>query len=215
MIFLPNKEVIVMEKCDYEITVFKSKETCFECNDILEMNDFITYDRTGNVLCLSCGDLDHLVYLPSGNHALTRRARKHSTLSAIVYKFSSARKRNERQGIFVEKNAIELAEDDCLADSEIRERRRERDSIRRELLDEQYVNKFAKHIRDYYPSIPQGIEIEIAEHSCLKNSGRVGRTADAKQFSQYTIDLAVRAHIRHSETDYHQLLAKGALPHVK
>jgi hypothetical protein len=38
-------------------------------------------------ICLTCSDLDHLVYLPSGDAALTRRAKKNSKLSAVVIKW--------------------------------------------------------------------------------------------------------------------------------
>ena len=47
-------------------------------------------------LCLACADLDHLAFLPRGDATLTRRARAHSTLSAVVLKWSRARKRYER-----------------------------------------------------------------------------------------------------------------------
>jgi hypothetical protein len=49
----------------------------------------------------------------------------------------------------------------------------------------------------------------IAEHACRKYSGRIGRTKDAKAFSPEAIDLAVHAHVRHRQTDYDQLLARG------
>ena len=49
----------------------------------------------------------------------------------------------------------------------------------------------------------------IAEHACLKYSGRVGRSAAAKDFDKEAIRLAVIAHIRHAETEYDELLSKG------
>lgn len=76
-------------------------------------------------LCLVCADLDHLVYLPSGDTALTRRARKQSTLSAVVVRFSRARKRYERQGVLVEETALERAEQEYLADADQRSAQRE------------------------------------------------------------------------------------------
>ena len=79
-------------------------------------------------VCLACADLDDLIFLPSGNTALTRRARKHSILSAVVLRWSRARKRYERQGLLVEQQAIERAEADCLADDEVRARRKERET---------------------------------------------------------------------------------------
>ncbi len=61
-------------------------------------------------ICLACAGLAHLVYLPSGDPALTRRAKAKSTLSAVVVRWSRARKRYERQGLLVEPAAIEEAE---------------------------------------------------------------------------------------------------------
>ena len=66
-------------------------------------------------ICLTCSDLDHLVYLPSGDAALTRRAKKNSKLSAVVIKWSHARRRYERQGLLVESEGLEKAEKECLA----------------------------------------------------------------------------------------------------
>ena len=52
-------------------------------------------------------------------------------------------------------------------------------------------------------------EVVIAEHACLKYSGRVGRSAAAKGFDEQAIRLAVVAHVRHAETAYDKLLAAG------
>ena len=57
-------------------------------------------------LCLTCADLDHLVFLPAGGGAVTRRARKASRLSAVVVQWSRTRKRYERRGILVEEPAL-------------------------------------------------------------------------------------------------------------
>lgn len=51
--------------------------------------------------------------------------------------------------------------------------------------------------------------MEIAEHACLKYSGRVGRSAEAKSLDENLIRLAVVAHIRHEKTPYDDLLAMG------
>ncbi|NIA29215.1 MAG: DUF2293 domain-containing protein, partial [Actinobacteria bacterium] len=80
---------------------------------------------------------------------------------------------------------------------------------RRAELDREYVKKFAAGIRELFPSCPQGREKVIAEHACRKYSGRIGRTASAKEFSENAIRLAVIAHIRHAETPYDELLMKG------
>jgi hypothetical protein len=38
---------------------------------------------------LTCADMDHLVFLPAGGAALTRRAKKASTLSAVVVRLAA------------------------------------------------------------------------------------------------------------------------------
>jgi len=147
--------------------------------------------------------------LPAGDAALTRRASKYSTLAAAVVKWSRARKRYERQGLLVEAAALEQAEQECLADSEVRVRRREREAIHREELDRDYVARFGERVRQLFPRCPPNREKVIAEHACLKYSSRVGRSAAAKQLDAEAVRLAVIAHIRHTETPYDTLLAQG------
>jgi hypothetical protein len=160
-------------------------------------------------LCLFCADLAHLVYLPQGNAALTRRASKYSTLRAIVLRFSRARKRYERQGILVEDAALQRAEAECLADAEAREQRRLRAAAQRDQQEATYVAEFARHICLRYPSCPAAEATQIAEHACQKSSGRVGRSAAAKEFVPEMVDRANAAHVRHCQTRYDALLAKG------
>ena len=104
---------------------------------------------------------------------------------------------------------MERAEQECLADSEARARRREREAERRAELDRQYVERFAERVRELFPACPPGREMVIAEHACLKYSGRVGRSAAAKSLDESAVRLAVIAHIRHAETQYDQLLVEG------
>ncbi len=200
----------IMEK-DSDLKVFIShrESSCAECGENLGHHAWITLDRKRGALCLSCADLDHLVFLPSGDTALTMRARKHSVLSAVVLKWSRARKRYERQGLLVEEQALEQAEQECLADNDVRARRKERNRVRLAEIDSHYVEKFAGRIRELYPGCPKGREMIIAEHACLKYSGRVGRSCAAKNFESQTVRLAVIAHLRHTETKYDSLLAKG------
>lgn len=194
---------------DLKVFITTRESRCDECGEELGRKAWIMLAGERGALCLSCADLDHLVFLPSGNAALTRRSRKHSTLSAIVLRWSRARKRYERQGILVEERAVQQAEEECLADEEVRARRREREAVRREELDREYVQRFADRVRELYPNCPPGVQKEIAEHACLKYSGRVGRSAAAKALDEEAVQLAVVAHIRHRETRYDRLLADG------
>jgi len=89
--------------------------TCSACGSLSEGP--LMMEDAGPV-CLGCADMDHLVFLASGDAALTRRAKANSRLSAVVVRFSRARKRYERQGILVEEAALDRAEAECLADEE-------------------------------------------------------------------------------------------------
>ena len=194
---------------DLKVFITIHETTCNECKSDLGRHAWVLLAEERGAICLTCADLDHLLFLPPGDAALTRRAHKHSTLSAVVLEWSRARKRYERQGLLVEAQALELAEKECLADSDARQRRQERDAMRRAELDAGYVAQFARRVRELYPGCPQGRENEIAEHACLKYSGRVGRSAAAKDLEPEAIRLAVIAHIRHAETRYDRLLADG------
>ena len=194
-----------------EILVFitSNEATCNACKEDLGRHAWITLNKERQALCLSCADLDHLAFLPSGDAALTRRARKHSTLSAVVLKWSRARKRYERQGLLVEEAALAQGEVECLVDADARQRRQEREAERRAEMDRDYVERFAARVRELYARCPAGEETAIAEHACLKYSGRVGRTASAKTLDAEPVRLAVVAHIRHVHTNYDTLLAEG------
>lgn len=197
------------QSTELKVFITKQNPTCSECGEELGRSAWITLVENKGALCLNCADLDHLVFLPSGNVALTRRARKYSTLSAVVLEWSRSRKRYERQGLLVEAQGLAQAEQECLGDEDARARRREREAVRREELDQEYVSRFAARVRELYPQCPAGREVAIAEHACLKYSGRVGRSAAAKSLDETAVRLAVIAHIRHTETNYDTLLIRG------
>jgi hypothetical protein len=195
---------------DNQLKVFISnrESKCDECGNDLGHHAWIVLEEGKGAVCLTCADLDHLVFLPSGDVALTRRSRKHSRLSAVVLKWSRSRKRYERQGLLVENEALEQAEHECKADAQQREIRRGQAMLRRAELDQAYIQKFAARIRDLYPHCPKGRETAISEHACRKYSGRVGRSAAAKDLDDKAIRLAVTAHVRHRETNYDEILSR-------
>lgn len=96
-----------------EIVVFwiHRDTRCSRCQTELAHGSLLLLERE-EPLCLACAGLDHLVYVPRGDPALTRRARQHSMLSAVVVRFSRARKRYERQGILVEQAALHTAQEE-------------------------------------------------------------------------------------------------------
>jgi hypothetical protein len=102
-------ELVVFEKVSEE-------GNCSECGAQLPQGAFLFMEKS-RLLCLSCADLDELVFLPAGDTALTRRVRKHRPLAAAVVRFNRAHKRYERQGLLVGEDALAKAEAECTADA--------------------------------------------------------------------------------------------------
>jgi hypothetical protein len=206
-----TSEPAAVDRASRDLRVFISNQEsrCGDCGDDLGRHAMISLAGDRGALCLTCADLDHLTFLPSGDAALTRRARKYSTLAAVVLKWNHARKRYERQGLLVEEQALNRAKADCLNDAEARARRHDRTGERRAELDAEFVARFAARILQLYPGCPPERPEQIASHACEKYSGRVGRAAAAKRFDEEAVQLAVVAHVRHDETPYDELLARG------
>ncbi|MDQ0602663.1 hypothetical protein QF037_007008 [Streptomyces canus] len=163
--------------------------------------------------CLDCADLGHLVFLPRGDTALTRRAREESALSAVVVRFNRRKARYERQGVLVEEQALTRAEMRCLADAEARRRRRSRDARRRAAEDVRFTDTFAAEIRRLFPGCPAERAQGIAAHASVRGSGRVGRSAAGRALSEGAVFSAVVASVRHLDTPYDQLLMSGVPRH--
>ena len=197
-----------------EIVVFwiVRDSVCAECGEELGKGRFLRLESE-RPFCLPCADLDHLVFLGRGDAALTRRASRYSTLRAVVVRFSRSRKRYERHGVLVEEQALARAEQECLSDAEARRLGRERAAERRQALDLEYIGAFARCVGGLFPGCSMEEQHTIAEHACQKYSGRVGRSAAAKELRADTVDLAVRAHVRHVHTRYDELLARGVSRH--
>jgi hypothetical protein len=197
------------EPVEFQVIVSLEETKCDRCSKQLKRGSLVFLNLDRQTLCLDCAGLGHLVMLPAGDAALSRRAKRHSQLSAVVFKFSRTRKQNERQGLLVEKEALERAEADCQADEDRRTHLRERNAERRARQERAYMDQFAAKILELFPSCPEGRHLQIAEHACEKHTGRVGRSAPAKELDENSVRIAVIAHIRHAETRYDELLLKG------
>ena len=191
---------IIMASTRSELVVISPLKdwTCGPCG---ATGEFLIMDDSGP-LCMQCAELDHLVFLPSGDAALTRRARRDSRLSAVVVRFSRTRGRYERQGVLVEEAALARAEADCLADEPARARRRERDAARRANQDLKLQDEMAAAITKLYPGCPTERAHAIAQHAAVRGSGRVGRSAAGRALKQQALELAVTASVRHQDTPY-------------
>lgn len=182
--------------------------TCASCDQEFAPGQLLRMEDAGPI-CRECADLGHLEFLPSGHTALTRRAKRASRLTAVVVQWSRTRKRYERQGILAEPTAVEQAEGECLADSEVRDRRRARDAERRGAVDERFVAELAAAVRAQFPRVPADRADRIARHAGERSSGRIGRTQAGRALDPDAVRLAVVASVRHHDTDYDELLSAG------
>ena len=140
--------------------------------------------------------------LPSGDVAMTRRTQSLSARVAAVIGWSPKSKRWERRGTLAEPTAIAEARRLCAADAGDRERAREVAAGRREIEQREYLAAFRAAVLRLFPGCPRAEAADIAAHACEKHSGRVGRTAAAKDLDDEMVRLAVIAHVRHLHTAY-------------
>ncbi len=181
---------------------------CQECSAEMQRGSWFCLEKQ-EPLCLDCADLSHLEFLPSGDATLTRRAKKASPLHAVVVQFNRSRKRYERQGLLVMRQAIEEAEMSMAKDEAQRAAQRVKAAARRQLDDVELVETMCGVIRDLFPGCPEDAARRIAIHTAERGSGRVGRSAAGREAHEKAVTLAVIAHIRHEHTDYDQLLMSG------
>jgi len=181
---------------------------CSECGAEIEQGSLLSKEGE-QALCLSCSHFDDLEYLPSGDTALTRRASKYSGRVAVVVHFSRSRGRYERQGILVERSALEKAERECVEDADERAAARVRATERRREQDRELVVRMVKEIGNLFPGCPPREAIAIAEHTAVRGSGRVGRSEAGRNLGERALTLAVAAAVRHNHTEYDNLLASG------
>lgn len=193
-IFLTKKESLKCSKCSKSIPLGQA---------------FVAESEKHRGTCLACSPFATLAFLKPGNAALTIRSKKHSAYCGVVFAWNGRRKRFERKGQYVEASAIIQAEKECAEDAAARLLKNEKAAVLRAEQDKVYIAEFSKAIRAMYPNCPLNREVAIATHACEKYSGRVGRTAKAKEFDKTMIDLAVEAHIRHAETNYDSQFGQG------
>ena len=186
-----------------ELVVFQkvSEEgNCNECGVELPKGEFL-FKEKGKPLCLACADLDQLVFLPAGDAALSRRARKHSSLAAVVVRFSRSRGRYERQGLLVTEEGLARAEEECAADAPARAATRARAAVQRQEEDREFAAALAGAIAQRYPGCPADEAREIAEHTGRRSSGRVGRSPpDARSMARRWTSPSGLTFVTHTRT---------------
>jgi hypothetical protein len=103
----------------------------------------------------------------------------------------------------------EHAEAECLADEDLRARRREREQERRAGEDVKFQRDLGAKILRLFPNCPADRARAIAVHTGRRGSGRVGRTAAGRALHHEAVTLAVVAAVRHTDTPYDELLMSG------
>lgn len=188
----------------------KERVICLECGTVIPKGGrVVCEEEKGKGYCLGCAGVLSLSFLPPGDVAMTRRSKKYSRYCFVLQEWNQRRKRYERRGQYVEASAIEKAEAECRADAGVRAEKNKKAAQRREVDDLLYKKQFAAEVRRLFPRMPEGREVAIVAHACEKHSGRVGRTAAAKEFSKDIVERAVVAHVRHIETDYDDRFGQG------
>lgn len=140
---------------------------CSECS--AEMGEgALLLKEAEDAICLKCARLDDLEFLPSGEAAVTRRATKYSGRVAVIVRFSRSRGRYERQGILVERAALEKAEQECVEDADERAAARMREAERRREQDRELVVRMMKQIEILFPGCPAHEAAGIAEYTAAR-----------------------------------------------
>lgn len=95
-----------------EIVVFEIRQdtSCDRCGEELGSGRRIRLvnhpEGEDRAHCLSCAGLDDLVFVPTGDHRLSRRVRARSQRQAVVVQWARAREQYERQGYLVEESVL-------------------------------------------------------------------------------------------------------------
>ncbi len=89
---------------------------CYGCDrrlledEIVKLEGSAIDQEVREVFCMKCSGLEsEFQLLKKGDARLTRLAKKHSKITFIVLKWSDTWKCYERQGLFVEKSALDAA----------------------------------------------------------------------------------------------------------
>ncbi len=58
------------EESEIKVFIIQRESKCSECKEILERKSWITLGRNKRALCLSCADMDQILFLSAGDAAL-------------------------------------------------------------------------------------------------------------------------------------------------
>ncbi|HEY9714483.1 MAG TPA: hypothetical protein V6C72_13535 [Chroococcales cyanobacterium] len=90
-----------------------SASRCHACDRKLNAGEIVRLKDKENdreALCQTCADLDNLQFVAKGNARITKLASSYSKSKFVVMQWSQLWKCYERQGVLVEKEALDRAE---------------------------------------------------------------------------------------------------------
>ena len=199
------------EQTSKDIVVFRlisNKENkCSECHKELGKGNLLRVEN-GQGLCMVCADLDHLVTLPQGDAAMTRCTKKYSKLWAVIVRFSRTRGRYERQGLLVEKEAFDKAEEELLSASELTAQRKQRAEMDRMDEDQKLAQDILPKLLEMFPQCPPKDAQEIARQGS-EYIYRLVKRNEAGEPNEEDIRTLLTRHARHHYTTYNDLLMQG------
>ena len=198
------------EGCHILVIQPRRHHSCADC-DRAPLRHLVL--ESGAPLCLDCADLGHLVFLPRGDAALTPAGPARAVRSPPSWSASTgAAGATSVRASSSRRPPSPAAEAACLADAEARARRRARDAGRRAAEDVRFTSALTAEILRLFPCCPAERARDIAEHSSVRGSGRVGRSAAGRALDEFAVTAAVRASVRHLDTEYDALLM-ARVPH--
>jgi hypothetical protein len=83
----------------------KNDQKCRVCGKEIHKGNWVQLNEKDGVRCGACAGYGDMWFLGAGDALLTRKATQLSSRVVTVVRWSNTRKRNERQGILVEKQA--------------------------------------------------------------------------------------------------------------
>ena len=151
---------------------------------------------------------DGFVEVPIGNAFITRKIKQQAELVYIRMVKATRTRPSTPVAILAPKELVEQVHAEERRTWEQRNSRRQKERQYRADKESQRQAGLLEEIRSQFPAMPESVAETIVAHAFAVGSGRVGRTSLLDD--RRKIELAVRAHIRHCETDYEELLASGA-----
>ena len=139
-----------------------------------------------------------LVFVPAGDAALTRLLKPLATCEVMQKRYKTYPPK--RIGLLVEPSDLAATRRRLEETRPQREANRVRERDRREKQEEEYRARFREETVRLYPRIPQADLDGIVALATEVGSGRVGRSGKLPLTDK--VKLAVRAHVRHTHTDY-------------